>query len=169
MSDLQSQLTNLNKKNDELENNIQKIREEQNKLEQKIRIEQNNIANQIEYTKKLINEQQKNSTIKSFINDLEKNSKEMVNNDTKQKYTLLLEEHLANLICDKNNNNISLLNQLIREYKLQIDKERMYENLYYAQCRKARENFDGCILFADYKDSIRNDMWSKYSHLFESK
>ncbi len=76
---------------------------------------------------------------------------------------------MANSICNKNSNNISLLNQIIREYRLKIDKERMYENLYYSECSKTLENFNGCIEFKGYNDAIQYEMWSKYSDLFETK
>jgi len=108
--------------------------------------------------------------IKLFMKDFEQKFKSKeINPEIKKEYTKLLEVHLANLFCDKNNEIISLLNQIIREYKIKINKERMYENFYNSQCSAAMESFDGCMLFADYNDEIRNKMCFKYSHIFETK
>ncbi len=81
---MESLLLDLINKNEEFENNIIKSRDEHNKLEQKIKVQQIENEQQIKYIKTKL----KDSAIKSFIYDLEKDSNEIYHdNNRKKKYT----------------------------------------------------------------------------------
>ena len=109
-----------------------------------------------------------NIIIKEFIRQLQLEDDLESNNQKLNYYTLNLERHLAIAICYKNNIGISLLNHAIKQHNLTLDKDRIYENLYYAEYAIIYENVrkgECMISELPYDDIAHYEMWCKYSHL----
>ena len=166
INSLMDEMDKLTKKHEKYNNKINKLMEKQ----YQIKLKQNELNWCIQSIQNKNFKLEKKEKIKLFINDFKQKLNFKIDSKTKKKYIKTLEEHLADLIYDRDNKNIVLLNQIITEYKIEIDKERVYKNLYYSECSATRhENLYDCILFKKYDDNVRNKIHNQYGYLFETE
>jgi hypothetical protein len=81
-----------------------------------------------------------------------------------------LEQLLGAAIFHKNDIIISLINLLIRDYNIVLEKNNILEGIYYAECRKKsvdRNNKDIIVCYTKFNESLQNEYHDKYKHLFD--